>query len=80
MRAIRHLPLMCCPVATLTGDLVLAGAKGNFYGWVRAQVTVDPSCPIEPKRVGVQDSNSQSVAGQVLTGPNVGDGRGYRAE
>jgi hypothetical protein len=54
-----------------------AGAKGNFYGFVKAEVTPQERCPIEFARTGIQDSESMPAWNKALVGSPEGDGRGH---
>ena len=55
-------------------DQAVAGAKGNLYGFVKAETPVQEGCPIELKRVGVQDSESMPTWNKALVGAPEGDG------
>ncbi len=54
-----------------------AAAKGNFHGFVKAEVTPQGDCPVELGRVGVQDSESKPAWSKALTGVPEGDGSAH---
>lgn len=56
-----------------------AGAKGNFYGFVKAEVTAQDGCPLEFGRVGVQDSESMPAWNKAMVGSPEGDGSAHAA-